>query len=203
MRILEGKKRVVFDDGQRGGGSFELEAGASLIYIIKLFDGTKNIDLQIKLNGEGAKSRVLGIFRGAGRDKFRISVETVHKESKTCGETLIKGVLRDNSYCLFKGLVEIGKNASGSEDMLTEKTLALSSGVKAESFPFLEIKNQDVKVSHSVIVADIDKEQMFYLQSRGLERGRAEDLIIKGFLDEITAQVPQNISANIKYQNVK
>ena len=191
MRILEGKNKVVFD-GTRGG-SFQIERNASFVYVIDLNKGERNILIEINLKGEFAQARVLGVFNGSGSDKFHLNIVIHHDALDTRSETLVKGVLKNSAQCIFSGLVEIEKSASGTIASLTERTLLLSDAAKAESLPFLEIKNNDVSVNHAVTVSTLDKEQLWYLQSRGLDTHSAQQLITEGFLEEVRSRMPKKI----------
>ncbi|MDG7053998.1 MAG: SufD family Fe-S cluster assembly protein, partial [Nitrososphaerota archaeon] len=110
-----------------------------------------------------------------------------------------KSILKDNSKSLFKGMIRIKEHASKSKSYLSGRSILLDKGAKSESIPGLEIFTNDVKATHSASVAQIDEEQIFYLQTRCLSRGESERIIVEGFLEPLSRTMSYQVRAWIAY----
>ncbi len=156
-------------------------------YIVKK-DEIREIELtepgefEVLLTGEGAQVKVSGKFSASGSERIEVTVVLKHQAKHTRAETTLKGVVNDSAYLKFTGRIIIEENCGDTNSFLTERILLLSDTARAEAIPDLEIKTDDVKCSHAASISSIPKEQLFYLQSRGIKRKTAEALIVEGFL---------------------
>jgi len=140
-------------------------------------------DYLVELNGQGAQAEILGSFLAENSEKININITVIHKAKNTLTNTTLRGVARDKSSIRFFGKIIIEENCGLSNSFLTERVLLLSDKARAETVPELEILTDDVKCSHAASISKIPESQLFYLQSRGISKKQAEDLIIDGFLD--------------------
>ena len=83
----------------------------------------------------------------------------------------------------MKGKIIIDENCGDSSSFLTERVLLLSDKAKAEAIPDLEIKTDDVQCSHAASISSISEEHLFYLETRGIGREKAEEMVVDGFLN--------------------
>lgn len=148
----------------------------------KKIELTKPGQYTIELVGEGAEAEVFGVFQTKDKETIATEVLIHHKSPHTHAKTTLKGVARDQSYLRFKGKIIIDEHCGDSRSFLTERVLLLSPQAKAEAVPDLEILTDDVSCSHAASVSNIPEEHIFYLQARGLNRRKAEEIIIEGFL---------------------
>lgn len=144
---------------------------------------TNSGDYLVELVGEGASVDVLGVFRAEDNKHLEVNVVIHHKAPHTKAETVLKGVVRDSSFLQLNGKIIIDKNCGDSSSFLTERVLLLSDKAKAETVPDLEIKTDDVKCSHAASISSISEEHLFYLQSRGVGKKKAEEMVVEGFLE--------------------
>ena len=100
------------------------------------------------------------------------------------------GAVADTSHSVYSGLIRVRRGAVKSDAMQTNHNLVLDEGAHADSVPNLDIEENDVKCSHGSTVGPVDEDQRYYLESRGIEPERAEQLIVAGFFDCIADQVP-------------
>ena len=138
---------------------------------------------EINLLGEGAEAEVVGGFMAEQSSVVEVEVIINHKARHTRANTTLKGVARDSARIRFVGRIVIDPDCGASNSFLTERILLLSDSATAEAVPELEILTDDVKCSHAASISRIPESQVFYLQSRGLSRTKAEDLIVAGFLE--------------------
>jgi len=124
------------------------------------------------------------LFLGKDDNKQNIISNAQHEAKQTKANIIIKGISDDKAKTKTQGLINITKNASGSEGYQKIDVLLLSKQAKAIAIPDLAIHNYDVKCSHGATIGRINKEQLYYLQSRGLTKNEAKKLIINGFFKQ-------------------
>ena len=136
----------------------------------------------VELTGSGAEVTITGVWDAKGSDEVSVEVVIHHKAPNTLANTTLHGVGRDSAKVRFVGRIIIDPECGNSNSFLTERVLLLSDYAKAETIPDLEILTDDVKCSHAASISRIPEPQLFYLQSRGIPRLAAEDMIVEGFL---------------------
>lgn len=139
-------------------------------------------EYEVLLAGAGAHAEISGSFRVAGSERLEVTILLRHLAPHTSANTVLKGVASDTAYLKFTGRIMIEKDCPDTNSFLTERILLLSDTARAEAIPDLEIQSDDVKCSHAASISRIPEEQLFYLQSRGIGRQTAQQLIVDGFL---------------------
>lgn len=140
------------------------------------------IELRITLAEEGAHANYTATFHGTKDDHHGCSVMLHHQAKHTTGNIVIRGVYEEKSRGVVAGLIKVDKNAQETNSYFQDDIILLDEGL-AESLPTLEIEANDVKVSHGSTTSRINKEQIFYLQSRGITQADARQMIVNGFLN--------------------
>lgn len=141
------------------------------------------------LDGDGAQTNNHGIFFGSKNQQFDLVTTSIHNAPHTVSDIFTKGALTGTSKGMYRGLVKINKNAFGSNGYQKEDTLLLSEDAAADSIPNLEIENNDVRCTHGASIGRIDREKMFYLQSRGLNEEQATKEYVKGFFEVLIQKI--------------
>jgi len=155
------------------------ERGSAIIFIGE----SKKLRLEVTLAGERAFVRVIGRFLGQDTNVQDVVVCVVMRAPETRCRIDMRAALADTSASFFDGLIRMEEGAKGAEGHLSYKALLTSPGARAKPIPRLEILTKEVaSAGHAASVGKIDEEQLFYLQSRGLSRKAAENLIVEGFL---------------------
>jgi Fe-S cluster assembly protein SufD len=113
-----------------------------------------------------------------------------HLAANTTSDLLFKGALLDKSRSVWQGMIYVAPEATKTDGYQANRNLVLSRQARADSIPGLEILTDDVRCTHGATVGKIDKEQTFYLESRGMPREQAERLIVEGFFDPIMQRIP-------------
>ena len=148
--------------------------------------------VQVVLNGRGSQADLLGIVDVSGRQHIDFQTLQDHSGDATRSDLVIHNALRERSSTNFTGLIRINKSAHQTESSQEQKNILLSDSSKADSDPKLEILNNDViRCTHGAAVGPVDEEMVFYLQSRGLDRSTAEQLIVEGFFQSTLAKLEQ------------
>ena len=151
------------------------------------------------LNGTGANANDSEVVFGNDDQSFDLSSNVNHEKPDTEGKVIEKSILKDKSKSLFKGMIRIKEEASKSNSFLSGRSILLDKGAKSDAIPGLEIFTNDVKATHSASVAQIDEEQIFYLQTRCLSRKEAERIIVEGFLEPLSRTMSYQVRAWIAY----
>jgi len=138
--------------------------------------------LAAQLMGEGGSINITGLYNPKNGQRFYYDTQQNHIASYTKSNLLFKGVLGKDVYSSWKGNILIFEDTRGTNGYQSNDNLIIDPSAKVESIPGLEIIADDVRCSHGVTMGNIDKNQMFYLQSRGIKQEDAKKLIIDGFL---------------------
>lgn len=145
-------------------------------------------DIATLLNGPGASNDVLGIVLGNGRENFSFNTIEEHNAGDTRSNINFRIALKDSATSVYQGNIKVAKAAQKTDAYQQNKNLLLGSAARADSIPRLEILADDVKCSHGATVGPVDKDQIFYLTSRGLTQAQAEELIVLGFFKQVLDQ---------------
>lgn len=148
------------------------------------------LDLAVALEGDGASSDVAGLYFGEGSQTLDYRMVINHSGRNTSSDVFLKGALEDDSQSVFTGLLRIEKDAQKTSTFETNRNLVLSDNAKAHSVPNLEILCDDVVCGHGSSVGPLEQDHLYYLQSRGLSKPRAERLLIRGFFTEVIDRLP-------------
>ncbi len=151
------------------------------------------------LNGTGASANDSEVIFGNNDQSFDLQTNVNHENPATEGRVNEKSILKDKSKSLFKGMIRIKENAGKSQSFLSGRSILLDKNAKSDAIPGLEIFTNDVKATHSASVAQIDEEQIFYLNTRCLSRSEAERVIVEGFLEPLSRKMSYQVRAWIAY----
>jgi Fe-S cluster assembly protein SufD len=147
--------------------------------------------LDVLLAEEGARAELLGLFVGDGEQGFHYDTRQDHIAPRTESDLLFKAALTGRSAIVWDGVVDVRETASQASANQTSRNLLLSDKASASPTPILEISAFDVaRCSHGATVGPVDKEQLFYLQSRGIPADEAERMLVDGFFAEVLERVP-------------
>ncbi|MBX9666258.1 MAG: SufD family Fe-S cluster assembly protein, partial [Candidatus Obscuribacterales bacterium] len=118
-------------------------------------------------------------------EHFAYNTVQNHDAPDTVSNINFRVALNGKAVSSYQGNIRVSLTASRTDAFQSNKNLLLSETAKAESIPRLEILTDDVKCSHGATVGPVDKNQLFYLMSRGLSEKEAEEFIVSGFFNEI------------------
>ncbi len=147
-------------------------------------------DIQTNLKEPGAKSDIRGVVLGAGSERYSFNTIQDHIAPDTSSTINFRVALKDSSSSAYLGTIRVSKEGQRTDSTQSNKNLLLGSDAHADSIPKLEILADDVKCSHGATVGPADKEQIFYLMSRGMDNLEAEELIVTGFFRQVVQSCP-------------
>lgn len=151
--------------------------------------GQLKSDIVTELKDRGATSDVRGIVLGDGEEHFYYNTVQNHDSPDTKSDINFRVALKGNAVSSYQGNIKVALTASRTDAFQSNKNLLLSETAKAESIPRLEILTDDVKCSHGATVGPVDKNQLFYLMTRGLSEKEAEEFIVTGFFASLLASL--------------
>jgi Fe-S cluster assembly protein SufD len=164
----------------------------SLEWITLGFGGrTGRVSMETQLRGPGADARVTGAYATAGRQHIDYDTLQEHAAPNTTSDLAFRGVLAGRSSTVWRGMIKVDPGAQQTDAFQDNRNLLLSKRAHADAIPGLEILANDVRCTHAAAVAQIDRDQLFYLMSRGLPRELATRLIIDGFLQSLAERLPE------------
>lgn len=139
---------------------------------------------------EGARGEVLSIaFAGKGQHQDA-GAKMVHAAPNTSSSVVSKSISKDGGRSSYRGLVEIHEGATNARSNVECDALLLDERAKTDTYPYIQINEKTAHVGHEATVSKMNDEQIFYLQSRGLEEAEAAALIVRGFLEPVAKELP-------------
>jgi Fe-S cluster assembly protein SufD len=167
-----------------------VERDAELDWVTGGFGSKKGkVRIQNDLAGQGATSQVTGAYFTDGNQHLDYDTFQEHIAPNTTSDFAFKGALRDTSTAVWRGMIRVERDAQKTNAYQENRNLMLSPTTHAVPIPGLEIMANDVRCTHGATVGRVDREQLFYLMARGLSRGEAERLIVRGFFEDVLARV--------------
>jgi len=146
-------------------------------------------EVTTEIHGEGNSVDMMGIYLAGAGQHFDFRTLQDHAAAHSTSDLLYKGALKDNARTVYSGQIRVRPEGRETDAYQTNRNLILSDNAMANSKPELEIENNDVRCSHAASVGQMDQNEVFYLQSRGIDRVTAERLLVKGFLEQVLGKV--------------
>jgi len=167
-----------------------VERDAELDWVAGGFGSKKGkVWIQNDLAGPGATSRVTGAYFADGKQHLDYDTYQLHAAPNTTSDFAFKGALRDEATAVWRGMIRVEEDAQRTNAYQENRNLMLSPTTHAVPIPGLEILANDVRCTHGATVGQVDREQLFYLMARGLSRGEAERLIVRGFFTDVLDRI--------------
>ena len=142
-----------------------------------------------RLQGPGAHSEMLALTIAKNSQEFDQRTLQTHQAPNTSSNLLYKNALLDTARTIFSGLIVVEQDAQKTDAYQSNRNLMLSDEAESNSLPGLEIQANDVRCTHGSTSARIPAEQEFYLQSRGIAKAAADELLVFGFFEEVLGKL--------------
>lgn len=175
---LNTKRALVEEDGKMEWVGGSLGSKATMLYPMSI------------LLEKGASARHLNIATaGAGQWKDT-GAKIIHGAPYTSSRVISKSVALAGGRSSYRGLLKVAKGAHGSKSHIQCDALLVDENSQSDTYPYMEVYENDISIMHEATVNRVTDEQLFYLRSRGLNQDQALDLILSGFLDPISRELP-------------
>ncbi len=147
------------------------------------------VRMETKLAGPGAEARVTGGYAGGFGQHLDYDTTQEHAAPNTNSDLAFRGVLAAGATAVWRGMIKVDPGAQRTDAFQESRNLLLSTDAHADAIPGLEILADDVRCTHAAAIAQIDRDQLFYLSSRGLGPATAKGLIVEGFLESLAERL--------------
>jgi Fe-S cluster assembly protein SufB len=149
------------------------------------------------LMGEHARGETLSVaFAGEGQHQDA-GAKMVHAAPHTSSSILSKSVARGGGRTSYRGLIQINEGAYGSKSNVLCDALLVDQISRSDTYPYVDIREDDVSMGHEASVSKVSDDQLFYLMSRGMEQDEAMAMIVRGFVEPIAKELPMEYALEL------
>jgi Fe-S cluster assembly protein SufB len=151
----------------------------------------------VYLVGEGAKGEVLSIaFAGSGQIQDA-GAKMFHFAPNTSSRIVSKSISKAGGRTSYRGLVQVMPGAKNSSVFVSCDALLLDETSRSDTYPSMKIKESEVEIQHEATVEKLGEEKLFYLMSRGIGKAEAEGLLVNGFIEPVSREIPLEYSIEL------
>ncbi len=144
----------------------------------------------IYLLGEGARAEVISVAVAGKGQHQDTGAKAIHLAPNTTSRIVSKSVSKDGGRATYRGQLKVAPGATGVTASVRCDALMLDDQSRSDTYPYIDIAEDDTTMTHEATVGKISADQVFYLMSRGLTENEAQNLIIQGFLEVFTKELP-------------
>src|SRR5437667_1979510 len=151
----------------------------------------------VYLLGKRARADILSVaFAGAGQLQDA-GGKVIHVAPDTTSTITSKSISKDGGHAAYRGLLKVAKGATHSKSFVRCDALLLDQQSRSDTYPSIEIDEELVDIGHEATVSKVSDEQLFYLQSRGLTEIEAKTMIVNGFFEAFTKELPMEYAVEL------
>ncbi|SES65760.1 Fe-S cluster assembly protein SufB [Salinibacillus kushneri] len=151
----------------------------------------------VHLKGEGARGNTLSIaFAGEGQLQDA-GAKMMHLAPNTSSTIVSKSISKNGGKVTYRGIVHFGKKADGARSNVECDTLIMDKESTSDTIPYNEILNENISLEHEAKVSKVSEEQLFYLMSRGISEEEATEMIVMGFIEPFTKELPMEYAVEM------
>ena len=144
----------------------------------------------VYLMGPKATGEVLSVaYAGPGQHQDA-GAKMIHAAPETSSTIVSKSISKDGGRTSYRGLVKVEEGAHGVRSHVRCDALILDEDSRSDTYPYMEINEQDARIGHEATVSKVGEDQLFYLMSRGLSEQQAMGMIVNGFIEPVTRTLP-------------
>lgn len=174
------------------------EQGATLEWVDGNLGSHKTMKYPaVLLNGPHARGTVLTVAFAGKNQHQHTGAKLIHNAPNTSSSIVSKSIAKDGGQVDYMGQVYFGKNSGGSKSHVECDTIIMDELSKSDTIPFNEIHNSNVAMEHEAKVSKISEEQLYYLMSRGLDEETATEMIVMGFVEPFTKELPMEYAVEL------
>lgn len=178
MYNLNSKRALVGENGHIEWVSGSFGSRVSMLYPMSI------------LNGRGARSEFTGITFASTGQYLDTGTKVVHAAPYTTSTVNSKSISKNGGYAFYRGLLKVDPKAHGSKATVSCESLMLDNDSVSDTVPLIELNNDNIDIGHEAKIGRISDEAIFYLMSRGIDEEEARAMIVRGFVEPITKELP-------------
>ena len=145
----------------------------------------------------GARGEILSIAFAGPNQHQDAGAKLVHCAPHTTGQIISKSISKDGGRSSYRGLVRVEKGAKHAKCNVVCDALILDEKSRSDTYPYIEVGEQDVQIGHEASVSRIGEEQLFYLTSRGITEAEASTMIVNGFIEPLVKELPMEYAVEM------
>ncbi len=149
------------------------------------------------LKGEGARGMTLSIAIAGKGQHQDAGAKMVHLAPNTSSSIVSKSISKQGGKVSYRGIVHFGRKADGARSNIECDTLIMDNQSTSDTIPYNEIMNDNVSLEHEAKVSKVSEEQLFYLMSRGVSEQEATEMIVMGFIEPFTKELPMEYAVDM------
>ncbi|MBN1171053.1 MAG: Fe-S cluster assembly protein SufB [Micromonosporaceae bacterium] len=151
----------------------------------------------VYLLGEGARGEVLSIAMAGSGQHQDAGAKIVHAAPNTSSTIISKSIARGGGRTSYRGLVQVQDAASRSRSTVKCDALLIDSHSRSDTYPYVDVREDDVTMGHEATVSKVSDDQLFYLMSRGISEDEAMAMIVRGFIEPIAKELPMEYALEL------
>jgi Fe-S cluster assembly protein SufB len=145
----------------------------------------------------GARGEILSIAFASHGQHQDAGAKLVHCAPDTSGRIISKSISKNGGRASYRGLVKVERGAKRARSNVVCDALILDAKSRSDTYPYIEVDEQNVQLGHEASVSRISEEQLFYLQSRGLSEAEASTMIVSGFIEPLVKELPMEYAVEM------
>ena len=149
------------------------------------------------LTGEGAKGEVLSVAYANDGQHQDAGAKMVHAAPNTTSNILSKSISKGQGRTSYRGLVRVDEGATNARAAVKCDALMLDDQSRSDTYPYMEINQDDATIEHEATVSKLSEDQLFYLQARGIDEDEATAMIVRGFIEPIARELPMEYAVEL------
>lgn len=170
--------------------------------VMEWVDGNLGSKLTMKypavhMKGPGARGEILSIAFASKGQHQDAGGKVVHEAPHTSSRIISKSISKNGGRASYRGLLKVMPGAKHCKSNVVCDALILDPISRSDTYPYIEIEEDDVKIGHEASVSKIGEEQLFYLMSRGLSESEASTLIVSGFIEPLVKELPMEYAVEM------
>lgn len=151
----------------------------------------------VMLKGEGARGMTMSIAFATTGQRQDAGAKMYHLAPNTTSNIISKSIARGGGNVTYRGLVHFGRKADGAHSHIECDTMILDDKSTSDTIPYNEVLNNNISLEHEAKVSKVSEEQLFYLMSRGLSEEEATEMIVMGFIEPFTRELPMEYAVEL------
>jgi len=151
------------------------------------------------LKGEGAHAEIISVAYAKGKQHQDTGSKVIHMAPNTTSNIVAKSISKDGGRSSYRGLIKFTKNAHNSRSKIVCDAIMLDAKSRSDTYPTMEIENSSADIEHEASVSKVSGDQLFYLMSRGFTETESMGLIVNGFFEPFTKELPMDYAVELNH----
>ena len=151
------------------------------------------------LKGDGAHAEIISVAYAKGKQHQDTGSKVIHMASNTTSNIVAKSISKEGGRSSYRGLLKISKKANNCRSKVVCDAIMLDGKSQSDTYPTMEIENSSADIEHEASVSKVSDDQLFYIMSRGFTESEAMGLIVNGFFEPFTKELPMDYAVELNH----